>query len=231
VTGPAALAGAYAVVLAAARRSRHMLVGVALLAFVACGPQGSREQHADWVIHSRVAFVEADLRTAREPLPRDSFRMFFPYIAGDLYGPPTTGDFIHPLINTDGTFEMDLNRTHPDLLRSLQPTEFSLEYLKIEPADARIARLAPMALQQDGIERVAAVEWVDARSDERLMLVYMDRPSRITGTLSRNGHTIRYNIQAAAPGYVWVGRRETAAGEQTYTQVQRPESVLLALTP
>ena len=208
------------------------LLLVLLVANVLAGcDDGGAKPHRGWVLHSQVRFLAPDFQTAREPPPRNTFRLFFPYIAGDLYGPATTGDFIHPVINADYTFEIDFNRFHQDLLRSLQPTEFSLEYLKVDPPDTRIARLAPLALQTDGIEQVAAVDWLDAVSHERLMLVYVDRPSRITGALVRADYTIRYNVRAAAPGYVWIARRQTDEGEQMYTEVAKPETVVLALTP
>jgi hypothetical protein len=194
-----------------------------------CGRSEPEARHG-LMLHSRVQFFAADLQVAHDPLPRKSFRLFFPYIAGDLYGPATTGDFIHPAINPDLSFDIDLTRAQPDLNRSLQPTEFSLEYLKIEPQNARLARLAPLALQPDGIEQVAVADWIDAATHERLMFVYVDRPSRITGALVRDGYTIRYNIRAAAAGYIWIARRKTEDGEQMYTEVEKPESVILALT-
>jgi hypothetical protein len=204
------------------------LVGV----LVACGQAGAlHEEHPDWVIRSKVVFVSPDLSTPRQPMTLDTFRLSFPYIAGDLYGSPTTGDFIKPTLNADYTFEMDLNRTQEDLLHSLEPTEFSLDYLRVEPREARIARLAPLALQPDGIERIASADWVNPASDEPLMLVYVDRPARITGALTRNGHTIRYNVRAGTAGYIWIGRRQTEDGEQMYTEVPRPDSVVLALSP
>lgn len=202
----------------------------AVSALAGCG-RSEPGSHRGWVLHSQIKFFAPDLRTASAPLPRNTYRLFFPYIAGDLYGPATTGDFIHPVINADDTFEINFNRIHQDLLRSLQPTEFSLEYLKIDPPDARIARLAPLALQTDGIEQVAAADWIDAVSHERLMLVYVDRPSRITGSLTRDEYTIRYNVRATAAGYVWIARRHTDEGEQMYTEVEKPETVVLALTP
>jgi len=187
--------------------------------------------HNGWVLHSRVQFFSPDMQVAQDPMPRGNFRLFFPYIAGDLYGPATTGDFIHPAINADYTFDIDFGHVQQDLDRSLQPTEFSLEYLKIEPPDARIARLAPLALQPDGIEQVAVTDWIDAKTHERLMLVYVDRPARITGALIRDDYTIRYNVRATTRGYIWVARRQTEDGEQMYTEVAKPESVILALTP
>jgi hypothetical protein len=207
-----------------------VLIAVAASTLAACG-QSESEPHQGWVLHSRLAFFSPDLQAVQDPLPRSAFRLFFPYIAGDLYGPATTGDFIHPVVNDDLTFDIDFGSIQQDLSRSLQPTEFSLDYLQIDPPDARIARLAPLALQPDGIEQVATTDWMDASRHERLMLVYFDRPARITGVLVRDDYTIRYNIRATQPGYIWIARRPTEDGEQMYTEVEKPESVLLVLTP
>jgi hypothetical protein len=211
--------------------TRLLFVVIAAASTLAGCGQSESESHHGWVLHSQIKFFSADLQVARDPLPRSAFRLFFPYIAGDLYGPATTGDFIHPVINADLTFDIDFGRVQQDLSRSLQPTEFSLDYLKIDPPDARIARLAPLALQPDGIEQVAVTDWIDAATHERLMLVYVDRPSRITGALVRDDYTIRYNVRATAAGYIWIARRQTDDGEQMYTEVEKPESVILALTP
>jgi hypothetical protein len=211
--------------------TRALLVVIAAVSLAGCGQGQPGTHRGGWVLHSRIQFFSSDLQVAREPQPRSSFRLFFPYIAGDLYGPATTGDFIHPVINADYTFEIDFGRVQQDLARSLQPTEFSLDYLKIDPPAARIARLAPLALQPDGIEQVATTDWIDASTHERLMLVYFDRPARITGALVRNDYTIRYNVRATEPGYIWIARRRTEDGEQMYTEVEKPESVVLALTP
>jgi hypothetical protein len=208
-----------------------LLVLVAASGVLAGCDQKEPEVHPGWVLHSRIEFFSPDLQVARDPLPRNGFRMFFPYIAGDLYGPATTGDFFRPVIRPDLSFDIDFGRVQSDLTGSLQPTEFSLDYLKIDPPDARIARLAPLALQPDGIEQVAATEWIDSNTRERLMLVYFDRAARITGALMRSDYTIRYNIRATAPGYIWIARRQTEDGDQMYTEVRQPESVVLALTP
>jgi hypothetical protein len=212
------------------RRALFAILAAAAGMLAGCG-QGQSGSHHGWVLHSQVGFFSEDLQAARDPLPRGAFRLFFPYIAGDLYGPATTGDFIRPTLNADLTFEIDFSRAQQDLNRSLQPTEFSLDYLKIDPADARIARLAPLALQPDGIEQVAVTDWIDAATHERLMLVYVDRPARITGTVVRDDYTIRYNVRASVAGYIWIARRQTDDGEQMYTEVAMPRKVVLALTP
>jgi hypothetical protein len=208
----------------------------ALLILSACEPPAPQVQnHPQWVIRSKVSFVEADLATAREPLPLPAFQLSFPYVGGHLYGAPSIADLVHVQLNPDYSFVIDLNRTQAELERSLQPTEFAEgeEYLnlRIDPADARIARLMPRALKPDGIEPIAAASWVDTRSHAPLILVYFDRAARITGTATRNGRTTRYNIRASQAGYVWIGYVPNEDGEHMYREVDRPEHLILALAP
>jgi hypothetical protein len=205
----------------------------ALLILAACEPPAPPvENHPQWVIRSKVSFVDADLATAREPLPLPAFKLSFPYVSGDLYSSPSIADLLHAQINPDYSFVIDLNRTQTDLVRSLQPTLFSSdEALRIDPPDARIARLTPQALKPDSIEPIASTHWVDARSHAPLMLVYFDRPARITGVVMRDGRTMRYNIRAGQAGYVWIGYVLNEEGERMYREVDRPEHLILALAP
>ena len=193
-----------------------------------CHP--SQPDRPDWVLRSKLVFLSEDLATERVPLPPAQFRLFFPYVAGDIYGAPTTGDFINPAVGADYRFEIDLNRSHAALLASLEPTQFSLSQLHIEPAGARVARLAPMVLQADGIEPVGRTNWVDGDSRRSLLLLYFDRPATISGRVSGSGKPIRYSIHAAAAGYVWVGQ-EPGADENVYSVAPTPARLLLAVTP
>jgi hypothetical protein len=215
--------------LSAARTA--LLPALTLLALMSCDRFGAdRDRHPEWVIRSRLVFLTQDLRSERAPLPLTQFRLLFPYIAGDLYGAPTTGDFISATLGADYRFEIDLNRSHKPLLASLEPTEFSLSYLRIEPADARVARLAPMAMQADGIEQVGRTDWVDPDSKRPLLLLFLDRAANITGRTTARGRPVRYDIRAGSAGYVWVAQVTDAQGD-VYTVVPRPARLVLAVTP
>ena len=181
--------------------------------------------HPDWVIHSSIKFV-------RVTAPAGGYRLIFPYIvAGDFYGSPNTGAFVAPVSRTSGGFTLDLNRTQAALESELGPTDFELRFMKITPRDARLARLAPVALQRDGIEPVGTMDWLDAQSDKSLMLVYVDRPARIEGAVTRGGETIRYDIRVARPGYVWIGAIQTGGHDTLYTTVPPPQQPVLTITP
>lgn len=216
--------------LAVASRSLVALcIAVALI--TGCGrSSGSRDAHPDWVIRSRVVFVAADRRTPRVSPPLESFRVWFPYVIGDLYGAPGTGDFIRPVIRSDYSFEIDLNPTEPDLRMSLEPTELSLSFLQIVPREARIARLAPAVLQARGIDPLGVTDWIDADTGERLMLIYADRPAQIVGRTASQGHLVQYDVRIESAGYAWV-RSRAAEGATLYSVVAAPRHVWLAVAP
>jgi hypothetical protein len=178
--------------------------------------------HPGWVIRSAVELLG--------PPPPGGYRLLFPYIVGDLYGSPNTGGFVEPVSHGPGSFVLDLNRTQDMLERELAATDFSLGFLHITPAQARIARLTPLALQRDGIDAVGTVQWLDARTQSPLMLVYVDRPARIEGSFSRAGEEVRYDIRASGRGYVWVGSRRAGEHQTVYTAVSPPARLILRIS-
>jgi hypothetical protein len=205
-------------------RALCLLAVLTLPILTGCGRTHS--DRSGWIIRSRLAFLTNDLSQERPPLAREQFRLFFPFIAGDLYGPPTTGDFIHPVLGADYTLQIDLNRTHEALLASLEPTDFRLSFLHIDPPQARVARLTPLMLQADGIEPVGELEWFDPDSRRALLLLYLDRPASITGRTMTGNRPLRYAIRSGAADYVWVAR-QSKAEEEVYTVIPMPARLLL----
>jgi hypothetical protein len=198
-------------------------VTLVLIALLVALPGCSRKpHHAGWVVHSALQVIG--------PPPAGGYRLVFPYIVGDFYGSPNTGGFVAPVSQTPGGFTLDLNRTQEALESELGPADFSLRFLEIVPHDARIARLAPAALQRNGIEPVGTVQWLDAQSRMPLMLVYIDRPARIAGSLTRDGETIRYEVRAPKPGYFWIGGVQSGRHDTLYTVVPSPRHLILRIT-
>lgn len=207
--------------------SRARAAACAVLALLgACGPPPDRS--AD-VIRAKLVFVGPDLRTRVQAPPVSALRLWCPFILGDLYGEPGTGDLAHAVLHSDLTLEVDLDRSLGDLERSLGPTELSLPFLKAEPAEARIARLAPMVLQANGIEPLGRTEWLDADTHERLMLVFADRPVRITGQRVARGVTLSYDLLIPQAGYVWVREHVASTGDLAYRVAPRPAHLELAV--
>jgi hypothetical protein len=173
-------------------------------------------------------FTSADLREERAALPLAQIRLWCPFVTGDLYGSATTGDFIQAQLNPDYSFEIDLNRSHNALLSSLEKTRLSMPQLKIVPEQTRIARLAPMVMQADGIEQVGMTDWIDAQTKERLMLIYVDQAAALSGVVKTDKGSLRYDIRVDAPGYTWI-RERTSGGDSTFTATAKPANVMLAV--
>lgn len=203
----------------AARRAATAALIALLVALSGCS---HRPHHPDWVIHSSIAVIGAP--------PAGGYRLVFPYIVGDFYGSPNTGGFVAPVSSAPSGFTLDLNLTQEQLESELGPSEFSLRFLRIAPRDARVARLTPVALQRNGIEPAGRVEWLDARSRQTLMLVYIDRQASISGSVTRGGETTRYDIHAPQPGYFWIGAVQAGEHDTLYTVVPAPRELTLTIT-
>src|ERR1700761_4076581 len=104
---------------------RAALLALAATLFLS-GCRKSHTGRSDWIIHSQIQFLSSDLAAPRPGASLSQFRLIFPYISGDLYGSPTTGDFVTPVMGADNRFDLDLNTEHAALLASLEPTDFSL---------------------------------------------------------------------------------------------------------
>ena len=182
---------------------------------------------ADWVLESRVAFLERDAKTPRTA-PTENLRLWVPYVVGDIYGAPNAGELAPVTLKPDLSFSLDLNKSHEKLAGALIPTEFSQKWMSIEPAEARIARLSPFVLPTDGIVPIGVCEWLDIDTGDKLMLVYVDRPVRIRGEIVYEGRSLRFDIDSKEAGYLWI-RQPEGSGE--YRVAPWPGRVTLAVMP
>ena len=209
----------------------HLRAAVLVLsaAIAGCGPRSENAEppHTDWVISSRVGFFAADGKTAR-PAPKERLRLWVPYVVGDIYGAPNAGELTPVVLKSDLTFTIDLNLRYMRLADALVPTEFSQKWMTIEPAAARVARVSPFVLPQEGIVPLGMSEWLDVDTGVRLLLIYLDRPARIRGEIVHQGRNLRFDIEAREAGYVWVLQ---PADSGVYRAVPRPSHLTLAVMP
>jgi hypothetical protein len=200
-----------------------------LVALLSCEKPSddAKPPHEDWIIESRVVFLESDRRTPH-PVPTEAMRLWVPYVVGDIYGSPNAGELSPAVLRPDLAFTLNLNLGHRKLARALVPTEFSQKWMMIEPKDARVARHSPWVMPTQGITPLGRCEWLDADTGTRLLLIYLDRPSRIRGEIVYEGRSLDFDIEAKEPGYLWVTQPEES-GE--YRVVAKPKHLVLAVLP
>jgi hypothetical protein len=198
-----------------------------LLWLAGCGEAPQEPQRPDWVLQTRVVFVEADGKTPRAA-PKEDLRLWMPFVVGDIYGDPNEGELADATLKPDLSFSLDLNKSRQKLGKVLVPTNFSQKWMSIEPAAARVARISPFVLPADGIAPVGVCEWLDSDTGDKLMLVYVDRPARIRGEIVYEGRNLRFDIESKEAGYLWI-RQPDGSGE--YRVAPWPGHVLLAVMP
>lgn len=208
-------------------RGLFVLTSLALLAGCGTHADAPAPERPDWVLKSRVVFLEADGKTERAA-PKIDLRLWVPYVVGDLYGQPNAGELSPVALKPDLTFSLDLNKSNQKLKASLVATEFSQKWMTIEPTAAQVARLSPFVLPVDDITPVGLCQWIDIDTGNKLMLVYLDRPARIRGEIVYEGRSLRYDIEAKEAGYLWISQPEEN-GE--YRVAPWPGRVLLAVMP
>lgn len=209
--------------------ARPSVFALCAMVLAGCGPR-EKKVREDWVIHSRIVFVTPSLRESKHPLKASELRLWTPYSIGDIYASPATGDFIEASIREDLTFDFDLNRGHDDLLELLEPTRFSYTQLSVEPANTRIARISPAVMEADGIEHIGRAEWLDVKTKQKLMLLYVDRAAKISGAVPAHGGELHFNVRVAGPGYVWVREEPVPKGGASYSTTRHPGDIVLAVT-
>lgn len=210
-------------------RTRGLLVLTSLAVLAGCAKQEAPPvaARADWVLESRVVFVEADGKTPRLA-PREDLRLWMPFVVGDIYGDPNEGELADATLKPDLSFSLDLNKSREKLGKVLIPTNFSQKWMTIEPKEARVARISPFVLPVNGIAPVGLCEWLDVDTGNKLMLVYFDRPARIRGEIVYEGRNLRFDIESTEAGYVWI-RQPEKSGD--FRMAPWPGRVLLAVMP
>ena len=205
-----------------------IILALSLLVLAACAKQEDPPpQLPSLIVQSHVAFYEADGKTLRAA-PKEPLRIWAPYLVGDIYGSPNEGEIVAVKLKPDLSFSMNLNGAAKILEKALIPTKFSQQWMAIEPAEARVARVLPFVMPADNIGPVGISEWLDAASGEKYMLIYVDRAAVIRGDIVFEGRRLQFDIVAPEAGYLWIRQPE---GDGTYRAAPWPNKVVLAVFP
>jgi hypothetical protein len=99
---------------------------------------------------------------------------------------------------------------------------------KIEPADTRFARLATTIVTADKARGPFWVGFVDSASKNKLLLVFFDRPCRLTGTVAihENGTTTyTVDVSIEKPGLNWLAITSSGS-DRRLTNAELPSRLI-----
>jgi hypothetical protein len=185
----------------------------------------------DWKLRTRVEFVESDFKTVRAPLDPASFYLAFPFIGGDLYGTPTTHDFVRVEVDSHYSFVLDLTTSERFARRAARPAGIGEGRVRGTPAAVGLARVATFTMDAETGQRAGFTAWSDATGDGNLVLAYFDGPGSIVGAFTEDGHEYRFNIAVEKEGYAWLRRRKIAENVSEMVVSEWPGELVLRVAP
>jgi hypothetical protein len=199
---------------------------------IACSPgHDTADLGPQWKLHTRVEFVESDFKTARTALAPGSFYLAFPFIGGDLYGAPTTDDFVRVRVDPDYSFVLDLTTSERFARRAVRHAAIGKGRVRGTPAAVGLARVATLTMDSETEQRAGFTGWSDATGDGNLVLAYLDGHGRIFGSFTEDGHEYRFNISVEKEGYAWLRRRKIAENASEMVVSEWPRELVLRVAP
>lgn len=195
-----------------------LLAGCANSGLVAPGTAGS----AVTEIHGKVVYAdEKDHMLLPDYHPHDVL-LAFPYIPGEIAGSITTKPLLVMRVRGDLAFHIDLNKIKKQMAAGAATLRDGpgARGLVVKPAQTRFARLATFALSPKRPRSLGGGAFMDPVSRNLLILVYVDRPCRITGRQRAPGMVADYDVHFKSAGFHWleadrVGRHHTRIVEFT----------------
>jgi len=141
-------------------------------------------------------------------------RLTFPFISGNIFGTVSNEILLDVTIDVNNQAVITLNEsiftsmTEPEII-SIEAANYGLS---IEPADARFGRLGTFAITSGG-QSVAADGYglYDGATNSYFMIVYFDRPARLTGTYTEGSNTVNVDINVSSAGFYAVKSSEELA--------------------
>lgn len=105
---------------------------------------------------------------------------------------------------------------------------------RIDPTDTRIARVAT-TISHEGTSNLM-VGFVDSASKSNLLLVFFDRPCRLTGTVlvhPREGQATTFviDVTVGQAGLNWLKMTGDSQGQDLITNTQAPSNPLFVIAP
>jgi len=104
------------------------------------------------------------------------------------------------------------------------------------PEDARFARIATTVWSKTKPDLGKAVGWLDSETGNELVLLYFDRPCRLSGsltrkTLSHEEHNETFDVGVASAGWLWLQIEHVDPLHSTVSRAVSPHPVLVIASP
>jgi hypothetical protein len=166
-----------------------------------------------------------------------SMAYIFPVVQGQVFG-HQDGKALSIVDENRATFDLHLNDLWVDASAAAQPltAEARESGIHIVPEDTALFRVGTLTGDLDKRQLfLANVEFRDPMADTALILVYVDRPCRITGLVEGVAETavgeVELDVALASAGFHWLSFVPNGNGRASVREHAYTDSVLLVVRP
>ena len=155
-----------------------------------------------------VIFIDSNKqKITADSLPESTY-ITFPVIPGGITGQVLTDSMYTVKVLTDSKFSLDLAAISKNILPYAVPM-FSTSYnqdVVIIPKETKLLRIGTFAHSTKTYEQIGATGIASVGQNEitQMMLVYFDRPARVSGLNNEEGIKIEYDVMITQPGFVFL---------------------------
>ena len=184
------------------KRSRQISFGLLLAPFLLF--PGVTEAQFPEFLDANVVWSSAPGATVK--LTADDVQPIFNFIPGALYGTPSEDLPIIPIGSVGTTrvqFPLYLLNPLVDSFAEPFTAESTESGLRADPADTRLVRIGTFFLPTT-LPYFDSAGFLDEESGNQLMLIYVDRPSTISGAVQIGAKRITHELVFDEAGFHWV---------------------------
>lgn len=160
-----------------------------------------------FVLEATVEYLDSD----EQSLPIEHFPsnivLWFPYIAGSIFGNPDSETYFYIRLNGASSFSYDLLQVEEDVKQyaSTLSQEYSSLGLSVEPEGASLARIGTFALDGNTGKDIGwGYGFKEPHDHSDMVLIYVDQPCSIGGEFELGGQSYSHDIDIESAGFHWL---------------------------
>lgn len=130
----------------------------------------------------------------------------FPNISGAIFGAPATSPVYIVKVDEKLHFSLNLQENLPEIKSGAAPLsdEWKLLGLSVKPENTRLARLGTFPFDAVTRKPLGGGGFIDPVSRNTLILVYVDRPCEIKGSINFDNELYVHDLRFITGGFHWI---------------------------
>ncbi len=180
--------------------------------------------------NSRVEYTDNHNDSVPSELNPSELLLVFPYIPGRMYGQPSGDLFLMKHLSGKLDFQLDLRGKYKEIAAFARPMQMQGQGLQIQPRETRMARMGTFAFDPRTMDMIGDGSFIDRQSREYLIMVYVDQPCQITGTVEMHGKVYDHNIRLTEKGFHWIKFRKQGKEGFLLREFSPPDGVNFTVT-